>query len=120
MQAVRSVASDSKFYWLPPDKEKTGTGSGHQHGHHFIVLGHQYGRRAVFSLTFTSAGYEPFIATKVKVPKVHFPEGRGVVKCRTWPHPCWEIYELSSLKCPSVILRPFFKQIGRCYLYTTI
>ena len=76
MQVVRSVASDGKFYRLPPDEEKTGTGLGHQHGRRFIVLGHQYGRRAVFSPTFTSAGYEPFIAGKVKVPEVHFPGGR--------------------------------------------
>ena len=91
MRVVRSAASDGKFYHLLPDKEKTGTGSGHQHGHSFFVLGHQYGHRAVFSLTFTSAGYEPFVTGKVKVPKVYFPGDRGVVKCRTWPHPCREI-----------------------------
>ena len=80
---LQAVAGSKKccFRWqiLPvtPDKEKTGTGLGHQHGRCFIVLGHQYGRCVVFSLTFTSAGYGPFIAGKVKVPEVHFPGGRG-------------------------------------------
>ena len=47
---------------------------------------------AVFSLNFSSAVKGPFIAARAKkyAPEVHFPGGRGVVECGTWPHPCWK------------------------------
>ena len=48
---------------------------------------------SVFSLNFSSACKGPLIAGKTKkyAPEVHFPGGRGVVECGTWPRPCWEI-----------------------------
>ena len=48
---------------------------------------------SVFFLNFSSACKGPFIAGKAKkyAPEVHFPWGRGVVECGTWPLPCGEI-----------------------------
>ena len=48
----------------------------------------------VFSPTFSTAGKRPFIAGKAKkyyAPEVHFPGDKGVVECRKWHRPCWEI-----------------------------
>ena len=38
--------------------------------------------------------------------EVHISGGRWAVECGTWLRPCWEIWELSSLKHHSLILRP--------------
>ena len=48
---------------------------------------------SVLFLNFSSACKGPFIAGKAKkyAPEVHFPWGRGVVECGTWPLPCGEI-----------------------------
>ena len=51
-----------------------------------------------------------------KVPEVHFPGGRGDSRVTDMARPLLRILELSSLKCHS----PYFKQIGHCFLYTTI
>ena len=62
----------------------------------------------VFSLNFRSAGKGPFMAAKVKIMRQrhNFLGGRGVMDWGTWACSCWEIWELSSLKHHSLILRP--------------
>ena len=63
---------------------------------------------AVFSLTFSSAGKGPFMASKAKkiYMRWHFPGGKGDSGVEDMAHPRWEIQELSSLKRCSPILRP--------------
>ena len=77
----------------------------------------------VFFLNFSSACKGPFIAGKAKkyAPEVHFPWGRGAVECGTWPLPCGEIQELSSLKRHSLILRPVLRKSAvHIFIYVRI
>ena len=77
---------------------------------------------AVFSLNFSSAGKGPFIASKEK--NMHqrrkFLGADGKWIARHAPPPtCWEIWELSSLKRHSLVLRPILRN-HRCYLYNNL
>ena len=83
----------------------------YQYHLHHLYQRHYHSHYPLFSLNFTSAGKGPVLASKAK--NMHQRHtflgrggGRGVVEWGTWPHPHWEILELSFLKHRSLILRP--------------
>ena len=38
--------------------------------------------------------------------------GQALVECGKWPRSCWEIQELSSLKCHSLNIRPALRKLA--------
>ena len=76
---------------------------------HFNCDFHSYLTRSRSTCTKCPSGKGPFMASKAKnMCQWH----NLMVEWGTWPHPCWEIYELSSLKRHSLILRPIISKLA--------
>ena len=76
---------------------------------HFNCDFHSYLTRSRSTCIKCPSGKGPFMAGKAKnMCQRH----NLMVEWGTWPRPCWEIYELSSLKRHSLILRPILSKLA--------
>ena len=76
---------------------------------HFNCDFHSYLTRSRSTCIKCPSGKGPFMAGKAKnMCQRH----NLMVEWGTWPRPCWEIYELSSLQRHSLILRPILSKLA--------